>query len=74
MSTANSSSDCEFFRRGDANADGDRKVNDAVFVLDHFFAGGDEPTCAKSADFNDSGTVNPTDRVFLLNFLWVFVF
>ncbi len=59
------------FKRGDANADGNQNLTDAVFVLNHLFGGGDEPTCAKSADVNDSGAVDLTDPVFLLNFLFL---
>ena len=58
------------FRRGDANADGERNVTDAVFVLTHLFGGGEEPSCLKSADFNDSGQIDLTDPVYLLNFLF----
>ncbi len=69
------SGDCppqtERFTRGDANADGNQNLTDAVFVLDHLFGGGTEPTCAKSADMNDSGAVDLTDPVFLLNFLFL---
>ena len=58
------------FLRGDANADGNQNLTDAVFVLDHLFGGGKEPPCAKSADADDSGTLDLTDPVFLLNFLF----
>ena len=58
------------FVRGDTNADGDRNVTDAVFVLEHLFGGGTEPPCAKSADANDSGRVDITDAVHVLNFLF----
>ena len=58
------------FRRGDANADGNRNLIDAVFILERLFGGGDEPPCVKSADANDNGTINLTDAVYLLNFLF----
>ncbi len=58
------------FRRGDANADGNQNLTDAVFVLNHLFGGGPEPTCTTSADANDSGTVDIADPIFLLNFLF----
>ncbi len=58
------------FLRGDANADGNQNLTDAVFVLNHLFGGGPEPTCTKSADANDSGTVDIADPVFLLNGLF----
>ena len=37
----------------------------AVFVLLHLFAGGERPTCMKTADSNDDGEVNLADAIFL---------
>ncbi len=39
-------------------------------VLSLLFGGGDAPPCAKSADIDDSGSVDVTDPVYLLNFLF----
>jgi len=58
------------FKRGDANADGERNARDAIFVLEHLFGVGEEPSCVKSADANDSGKVDIADPVFLLNGLF----
>jgi hypothetical protein len=61
------------YRRGDANADQDTDISDAVFVLNYLFLGGAEPACLKSADANDSGGSAPdlSDPVYLLNFLFL---
>ncbi len=69
------SGDCpppaERFTRGDANADGDYNVADAVFALSYLFVRGSEPPpCKKAADANDTGTVDLTDAVYLLSFLF----
>ena len=58
------------FRRGDANADGDSNITDAVGILEHLFGSGEKPSCLGSADANDSGTIDIADPVFLLNFLF----
>ncbi len=51
------------FRRGDTNAD-------AVATLLYLFGGGAEPSCLSSADTDDTGGLELTDAVFLLNFLF----
>ncbi len=58
------------FRRGDANADGDLNLTDAIFILGALFLGEAAPTCADAADTDDSGEVNVTDAVLLLNHLF----
>lgn len=58
------------FRRGDANADGDLNLTDAIFTLNGLFLGGPQPPCADAADADDSGTLNLTDAVFSLNYLF----
>jgi len=58
------------FVRGDANADGQRNITDAVFVLNFLFGSGEDPTCMDTADINDDGSVNITDGVYVLNFLF----
>jgi len=54
------------FQRGDGNADGRVNISDAIFVVDHLFVGGAEPTCMKTADANDDGIVNVSDPIFLV--------
>ena len=46
-------------------------MKDPVFVLSFLFiAGSAPPPCEKAADANDNGTVNLTDAVHLLSFIF----
>jgi hypothetical protein len=47
-----------------------RLLRPAVTILRYLFVGGDAPSCLKSADVNDSGTVEIDDAVFFLTFLF----
>jgi hypothetical protein len=58
------------FLRGDANADGERDISDAVATLQHLFLGEAPPPCRESADANDDGSLDVSDPVFLLDFLF----
>jgi len=42
-----------------------------VFILRYVFAGGRTPSCLKSADTNDTGNIDLTDAIYLLNFLFL---
>lgn len=59
------------FKRGNANADGDVNLSDAVFILNYLFRGGAAPPCLDAADADDSGVINLTDAVYLLNYLFL---
>jgi hypothetical protein len=59
------------FRRGDANADGSSDLSDAVYTLNHLFAGGPALLCAKSGDSNDDGVLDISDAVHLLDYLFL---
>jgi hypothetical protein len=61
------------FTRGDANADGETDLSDAVFVLSYLFNGGPAPDCLDAADSNDSGDAAPdlSDPIYLLSFLFL---
>jgi hypothetical protein len=59
------------YQRGDANADSDTDLSDAVFVLSFLVFGGLAPQCQKSADTDDSGVLDITDAVYLLNYLFL---
>jgi hypothetical protein len=62
----------EVFVRGDPNGDGSFNITDPIFVLGFLFLGGPEPSCAKTADADDSGgPLNLTDAIFLLNWLFL---
>ena len=68
---------CEFFRRGDANADGKVDVADIVGSIDDLFPGfllippaDDRAICSDAADANDDGVRDVSDVVYLANFLF----
>ena len=67
---AQEAGDCPIFRRGDATADGQNDLSDAVYILAWRFTGGPEPSCQKAADVNDDSKVDITDAIGLL--LWLF--
>ena len=58
------------FLRGDANADGERDISDAVFLLLYLFDSGTVPPCEQSGDSDDNGQLDITDAVYLLGFLF----
>jgi Calcineurin-like phosphoesterase len=58
------------FRRGDANADGQYDVSDAVFTLLHLFTGEKEASCEKTMDSNDDGRVDISDAIRFLGYLF----
>lgn len=57
------------FWRGDANADGNLSVVDALLVLEYVFRGG-ALACRKAADGNDDGRINIVDPVHIVRFLF----
>lgn len=59
------------FRRGDANADGNQDLSDAVSILGYLFLGGPSPSCTKSADSDDTGNIDLTDAIYLLGHLFL---
>ncbi len=59
------------FSRGDANADGDMNLTDAISILNFLFTGGVKPPCTKSGDSDDNGALQLTDAVRILNFLFL---
>ncbi len=72
VSAGSSAQDCEpSFRRGDATADGDLNITDAVSTLNFLFLGGTALNCADAADADDNGAINITDAVYTLNFLFL---
>jgi len=58
------------FLRGDANADSEVDVGDAVTILSYLFAGQGPIDCEDSADTNDDGKVDISDAVRVLLFLF----
>ena len=59
------------FVRGDADADGEIAMIDAMGILGDLFLGQDKIRCTDAADANDDGTVALTDAIYILNFLFV---
>jgi hypothetical protein len=58
------------FFRGDASADTQVNLSDAVAILGVLFLGADPPRCEDAADTNDDGTMNITDAIYLLDHLF----
>jgi hypothetical protein len=59
------------FLRGNANADDNTDLSDAVFVLNYLFLGGAAPSCEDAADCDDNGALEITDGIYLLNYLFL---
>lgn len=59
------------FLRGDANSDRVVNITDAIFVLNHLFRAGSQPTCLDAADADDNGAVALTDAIVLLHHLFL---
>ena len=59
------------FVRGDADADGERNISDAVYLLSCLFLGTECAGCADAADTNDDGRPDLADAIFTLNFLFL---
>ncbi len=58
------------FRRGDADDNGLVQLADAIFILNHLFAGGPAYTCADAADADNDGAVGQTDAIVVLRHLF----
>jgi hypothetical protein len=56
------------FRRGDADANGNIDVTDAVNLLNFLFLGGPKPQCLDASDFDDSGLADISDAVANLSY------
>ncbi|MBN1444056.1 MAG: hypothetical protein JXA90_15200 [Planctomycetes bacterium] len=62
---------CLEFLRGDANADAESDISDAVAILGYLFLG--QPArlgCPQSADTDDNGALDLSDAVYLLSYLF----
>ena len=58
------------FHRGDADGNGDVRLNDGVFVLNYLFQAGAVPACLDAADGDNDGSIRLNDGVFILNYLF----
>lgn len=59
------------FRRGDTDASGIIDITDAIFLLQHLFAGGQTPGCLESADAQNDGRIDITDAIVILTYLFL---
>lgn len=64
-----SATDCDTFKRGDANGSGTTDQSDAVYLIDWLTDDGDPPTHMDAGDANDDGSVNLSDAIYILNWL-----
>lgn len=62
--------DCQDFRRGDSNTDGNVDIGDPIRTLQHLFQGA-ELSCQRAADIEASGEIEITDAIRLLNYLFL---
>jgi plastocyanin len=59
------------FLCGDANADLEVNVSDAVWIINYVFVGGDPPMPLDAGDVNCDGDVNVSDAVWIINYVFV---
>ncbi|MBI4583823.1 MAG: hypothetical protein HY717_07350 [Planctomycetes bacterium] len=59
------------FIRGDANANGEVDIADAVFILKHLFIGDSVPPCARAVDVTGNAAVDIGDAIYLLRYLFL---
>jgi hypothetical protein len=59
-------------RCGDANADANVNVSDAVWIINYVFIGGSEPQPVLACgDANSDGMVNVSDAVWIINYVFI---
>ncbi len=59
-----------FAMKGDANFTGSINISDAVFLIEHIFAGGSAPIVAGSGDMDCSGLLTISDAVAVISFIF----
>jgi hypothetical protein len=59
------------FLRGDANDDGRVSISDSHFIFSFLFRAGNRFECRKAADVDDSGVIDITDAVLILNHIFL---
>lgn len=59
------------FVRGDADANGEHSLNDAVRTLNYLFNGGEELPCLDAADVNDDGDLTIVDATRFLSWRYL---
>jgi hypothetical protein len=64
--------ECETFRRGDVDGDGEWSLGDPIHILSFLFLGSPRYlACERSADSNDSGAIDISDAAYLLDWLFM---
>jgi len=58
------------YKEGDANASGDRDIDDVVILISYIFSGGAEPYCYYSGDCNADCTVEIDDVMYLITYMF----
>jgi hypothetical protein len=58
------------FHRGDADGNGDLNLTDPIVILEYLFLGKDAIPCKEAANSNDDRSVDLTDAVYLLVYLF----
>ena len=61
----------EDYTCGDANADIDVNISDAVYIINYIFAGGDPPDPFDAGNVNCDEEVNVSDAVSIINYIFV---
>jgi hypothetical protein len=59
------------FIRGDVNVDSNIDIADPISLVAHLFLGGPAPKCLDSADVDNNGSVNLTDIIYELNYIFM---
>ncbi len=59
------------FKRGDADANLQVNITDAIYILNYLFQGGPQPGCWDAADVKDDSTIDQADAVYLMNYLFL---
>ena len=54
------------FRRGDANADGDVDISDAIWTIQFLFRDGPSPSCNAAADANGDAVIDLSDGMLVI--------
>lgn len=63
--------ECQAFRRGDANQDGEFDLSDGVEILEFLFLPGESLGCSRSADTNADGEIDISDAINVLGVLFL---
>jgi len=62
--------ECETYLCGDADADEDINVSDAVYIINYVFKGGPAPDPLEAGDADCDGAVNVSDGVYIINYVF----